>query len=111
MSNVVKLTPVVRGDTWNGFSLSYSSEGSAFDAILSSVSLKFLSSDGATEHELTSTGGGITIVDAVNWVIQVNSFVMTYEADVWSFAVQTTDANSAKKTRVTGTLEVLSEPS
>lgn len=112
--SVLTLDPVVRGDTWDGLSdCTFKSTGTAFASTLASVSIKFLSSDGATEYERTSGDGQITITNSAPnaWAFDIEPFDMTYAADTWSFAIQTVDSAGIKKTRITGTLPVTSEPS
>lgn len=105
------LTPVIYGDTWDGLSeCSFSSDGSAFAANLSSVRMFFKDSDGVAGLELSSANGDITITDSSAWEFDVDAITnMNLAVGVWFWSIETTDANSIRKTRISGTLEILDD--
>jgi len=106
----IKLRPIVYRDTWGGFTLALSSDGSALDSNLASVRLFFRDGDGTVGLELTSADGEITITDANAWtmtVAAVNPF--TLAVGNWYWSVETTNVAGTIKTRVVGTKEVLSD--
>tara|TARA_B110000503_G_C6979147_1_gene342471 strand:- start:248 stop:598 length:351 start_codon:yes stop_codon:yes gene_type:complete len=103
------LTPVFYGDTWDGLSnCSFSSNGSAFGSNLTSIRMFFKDYDGVTGLELTTANSNITIDNATAWEFTVNPITnMPLSVGMWFWSIETTDAESVRKTRVFGTLEIL----
>lgn len=70
----------------------------------------FKDSEGVTGLELTSANGDITITDASAWVFDVDAITnMNLAVGIWFWSIETTDANNIRKTRVSGTLEILDD--
>jgi len=94
--------------TWDGLTVSLSSDGTTFADPLASVKMVF-KLDGTTSLTLTSAGGDITIDDAAAWEFTVDPISrLTLTAGVHSWAIETTsDATPASvKDYMVGTLTV-----
>jgi len=108
----VTLEPFVAGDTWPGISsITISNDGSPMPNNLVSARMYFKRNDldktfGA--RLTTEVGGGIQIVDAVNWELSIPvRFMpkMTPGEYVWD--LETTDAGGNVQTFLRGTIKVL----
>lgn len=107
------LSPVVRGDTWNGIgTTNIQVNGAAPTFPVASARMHFRSSPAAATPTLalTSADGDIVIDNADTWlmhVIPVTPFPLA--AGVWYWDLETTDSAGTVKTYVTGTLHVLQD--
>lgn len=72
--NTLILPPIVAGETWDGFSMSLTSDGTSLAEDLANVNLVFRDSTGTVSLTLTSVGAspGITITDANAWAFTVS---------------------------------------
>lgn len=105
------LTPVVQNDTWDGITVSMSSDGNAFAAALSLVRMTFKTSEGASALALTSADAAeIEITDANAWAFIVHPRVLSLAAGTYSWGIETTDADDVVKTRLAGTLKIIADP-
>lgn len=73
MTSTGILPSIVVGETWDGFTLSASSDGTSLAENLDSVTMVFRDADGAVALTLTSADGDIDITNANAWSITVNS--------------------------------------
>lgn len=107
----ITLPPIVRGDTWDGISVSLSSSGTAFADALTSVRMIFRESAGdEATLTLSSTGGNIAITSAANWQFTVNPitpFPLLPGTQYWS--IETTDSGGSIKTYLVGTIPILND--
>jgi hypothetical protein len=107
----ITLPPIVRGDTWDGISVSLSSSGTAFADTLTSVRMIFHDAAGDTDTlTLTSTGGNISITSAANWQFTVNAitpFPLSPGTQYWN--IETTDSGGSIKTYMVGTIQILND--
>jgi len=106
---VVNLTPIVEGDTWDGISVSWSSNGTAFDSPLASVTMEFRTPAGVSTQTLSTAAGTIVIDDANAWEISIPELVLTLTDNIWHWSITTVDTAGIIKTRVVGTLPILPE--
>lgn len=99
------MSPIYHGDTWDGFTLSASSDGTAFSDPLDLVTIVFADKDGTVGLTLTSAAGAdITIDNASAWTFTVKPIdVFPLAAGNWSFAIHMTDDADRIKTRIVGT--------
>lgn len=108
---VVTLTPCVYLDTWDGLSnCSFESDGTAFGSALSRVRMNFKDGDGVIGKQCDSENDTITITDQDAWEFDVIAFQMILTPGVWQWSIETTDSEGDVKTRVTGTIQILSDP-
>jgi hypothetical protein len=78
--------------TWDGLTVSLSSEGTTFDESLASVKMTFKLA-GVESLTLTSAANQITITDAAAWAFQVEPISrLTLAAGVHSWAIETTSS-------------------
>lgn len=107
----VNLTPVIQGDTWDGITVSMSSTGTAFSDTLATVKMTFKDSSGTLALALSSASASeILITDASAWTFNVVGRVLSLAADTYSWGIETTDSGGVIKTRLTGTLKIISDP-
>jgi len=104
---IVNLIPIVVDNTWDGISVTFTSNGTAFDSALSAVSMGFYTPAGVLTQTLTTAGGTIVIDDANAWEISIPEIVLSLTAGIWNWAITTTDATGIIKTRLLGTLPIL----
>jgi hypothetical protein len=105
---IAQLDPVVKGDTWDGLSVTMTSTGTELDDPLASVQMSFWLAGATTAAlDLTSADGDITIEDADAWEFRVEAISpLTLAAGYYSWAIQTTDDAGRVKTYLKGTLPV-----
>ena len=105
----VNLKPIVFGDTWDGLTVSMSSDGSALDSDISAIRMFFKNDEGTTGLELTNTAG-ITITNANTWEFTVDSIArFPLAIGQWYWSIEITAADNNRKTRVAGSIEVLDD--
>jgi hypothetical protein len=101
--------PEAKNDkTWDGLTVSLSSDGTTFDESLASVKMTFKLA-GVESLTLTSAASQITITDANAWEFYVNPISrLTLAAGVHSWAIETTSSASPASVQdyIVGTLEV-----
>jgi len=107
----ITLPPIVRGDTWDGISVSMSTNGSSLDDLLTSVRMTFHEAAADTDTlTLTSTGGDISITSAANWEFTVDSITpFPLAAGTQYFNIETTDSAGSVKTYFVGTIQILND--
>jgi hypothetical protein len=94
--------------TWDGLTVSLSSDGTTFDESLASVKMTFKLA-GVESLTLTSAASQITITDANAWEFYINPISrLTLAAGVHSWAIETTSSAdpASVKDYIVGTLEV-----
>ena len=94
--------------TWDGLTVSLSSDGTTFDESLASVKMTFKLA-GVESRTLTSAASQITITDANAWEFYINPISrLTLAAGVHSWAIETTSSAdpASVKDYIVGTLEV-----
>jgi len=97
------LSPATSGDTWQGLTTVFSSDGTTFDDDVASVAFTVLDSAGVEALALTD-GSGITINDAATWDITVDAITpLTLAAGVYSYTMEITDAGGTIRTWLAGT--------
>lgn len=94
--NTLILPPIVAGETWDGFSMSLTSDGTSLAEDLANVNLVFRDSTGVVALTLTSAGAspGITITDANAWaftVAKITPFPLT--AGTYTTTIEFTNAS------------------
>jgi hypothetical protein len=103
----ITLTPVVEGDTWDGLTISWTSDGTAFADNLTSVAMEFKTPQDTVALTLSSEDGDITIDDANAWEITVLPSILPLAAGVWKCPITTTDAEGVIKTRIFAELTIV----
>jgi hypothetical protein len=108
----IKLLPAVRNDTWDGLTgCKFSSTGTAFASPLALVRMTFKDSSGSVSLALSSANEDeIEITDAAAWEFDVLGRVLTMTEGAYSWAIETTDDEGIVKTRVVGTICILTDP-
>lgn len=102
----VTLPAIVQGDTWDGFSVVMSSDGTSLDEPLAGASLVFYDGDGTAVLTLTEASG-ITINDAAAWDVTVDAitpFALTY--GTYSLSLKLTNDEGRIKTWLKYSLSV-----
>jgi hypothetical protein len=103
----ITLTPIVEGDTWDGLTISWASDGTAFADSLTSVVMEFKTPQDTVALSLTSEDGDITIDDANTWEITVLPTILPLTSGVWKCPITTTDAEEVIKTRIFAELTII----
>ena len=107
----ITLKPVVKGDTWDGMTVSMSSTETALDSDLATVRMQWQTSAGTVALTLSSEEAGeITITDAGGWEFTVEPRILSIDPSVYAIGVETTDAQGLVKTRIEGIHEILADP-
>jgi len=107
---IINLSPCVYLDTWDGLTgCSFTSDGTAFASPLSRVRMYFMDANGSVGKQCDSEDETITITDAAAWEFDVAPFLMQLAAGEWQWSIETTDSSGDVKTRVTGTIRILSD--
>jgi hypothetical protein len=105
----VALKPIVFGDSWDGLTVSMTSDGTALDSDISAIRMFFKNDEGATGLELSNTSG-ITITDANAWEFTVDSIArFPLAIGQWYWSIEITAADNNRKTRLAGSIEVLDD--
>jgi hypothetical protein len=106
----VHLPCTYKDATWDGLTWRITSTDSTeFDAVLSSAKFQLKDSNGAAALTLTSaTAGQVTLnkTAARQWDITVESRILSLDAGIYSWALETTDANGVIKPRLIGDLKI-----
>lgn len=96
---------LLAGDTYNGFSVTVSEEGSPMDLTGSQIQLQAKNSFGHIVIDL-KIGSGITLVDAVNGLVRVDSFpVPNIEANL-DYDLQMTFSGGLVRTYLKGKIKI-----
>jgi hypothetical protein len=103
------LETAISGNTWDGLTWQGSSDGTTFDDSVASVKFTVLDSEGVEVLALTD-GSGVTINDAAAWDVTVDEISpLTLGADVYSYALEITDAGGTIRTWLAGTWRVVAD--
>jgi len=106
----VHLPCTYKDATWDGLTWRITSTDSTeFDAVLSSAKFQLKDSNGAAALTLTSaTAGQVTLnkTAARQWDITVESRILSLDAGIYSWALETTDADGVIKPRLIGDLKI-----
>jgi hypothetical protein len=106
----VHLPCTYKDATWDGLTWRITSTDSTeFDAVLSSAKFQLKDSNGAAALTLTSTTAGqVTLNNTTprQWDITVESRILTLDAGIYSWALETTDADGRVKPRLIGDLKI-----
>lgn len=111
----ITLDPTASGETWGGFTFGIdSSDDTEYAAALSRVRMTWKDSDGTAALTIDSnTAGQITIntATAYAWNFTVEPRALSLTAGVYSWAVETTDADGVvDKDRLAGIHQIISDP-
>ena len=106
----IELPCAFKGATWDGLTWRIdSTDGTEYDAVLSSARFQLQDSAGAAVLTLTSAVGTeitLNVTSARLWSITVEKRLLTLDAGIYSWALETTDAESTIKVQLIGTLAV-----
>lgn len=103
------LNNAIRGNTWPGITLSFTSDGSAFDDDASVAKFRVVDKDGVESLSLTSPVG-ITIDDPSAWEFTVDSITpLTIPAGLYSYAFEVTDSAGVIRTWLAGTWRIIED--
>lgn len=100
----------VFNDTWNGLvSIAIPTHLAPGDLAAVKMGFKPVASPGLPLLELTSSNGGISIIDSVNWTFRVNPgrYSLPVGKYVWQIECEDTSSPSYIQTYLEGTGEVL----
>ena len=108
---VVELPCAFKGATWDGLTWSIDSldDDTEYSAVLSSARFQLQDSAGAAVLTLTSAVGTeitLNVTTARLWSLTVESRLLTLDAGIYSWALETTDADGTIKVQIVGTLMV-----
>jgi len=83
------------------------SDGSEPDSSLSSVRMVFRKSNELeTVAKDISNGSGITILDAVNWIFEIDIFTIDWDVTTYVYDTETIDANGVIDTVLCGQVTI-----
>jgi hypothetical protein len=106
----IDLPCAFKGATWDGLTWRVdSTDGTDYDAVLSSARFQLQDSTGAAVLTLTSAVGSeitLNVTTARLWSITVEKRLLTLDAGIYSWALETTDADGTIKVQLIGTLTV-----
>jgi hypothetical protein len=106
----IELPCAFKGATWDGLTWRVdSTDGTDYDAVLSSARFQLQDSAGAAVLTLTSAVGTeitLNVTSARLWSVTVEKRLLTLDAGIYSWALETTDAASTIKVQLIGTLTV-----
>ena len=106
----IELPCAFKGATWDGLTWRIdSTDGTDYDAVLSSARFQLQDSAGAAVLTLTSAVGSeitLNVTTARLWSITVENRLLTLDAGIYSWALETTDAAGTIKVQLIGTLTV-----
>ena len=106
----IELPCAFKGATWDGLTWRIdSTDGTDYDAVLSSARFQLQDSAGTAVLTLTSAVGTeitLNVTSARLWSITVEKRLLTLDAGIYSWALETTDADGTIKVQLIGTLTV-----
>ena len=106
----IELPCAFKGATWDGLTWRIdSTDGTDYDAVLTSARFQLQDSAGAAVLTLTSAVGSeitLNVTTARLWSVTVEKRLLTLDAGIYSWALETTDAESTVKVQLIGTLTV-----
>lgn len=97
----------LKGDTFNGLQMTLVKDGVAIDLTGATIKMD-IRKDSKTGTSIDSrvTSDGITILDAVNGVLQIDAFKVLYPVGKYYYDLQITFAAGNVKTYIEGTFTV-----
>jgi hypothetical protein len=106
----IELPCAYKGATWDGLTWRIdSTDGTEYDSALSSARFQLQNSTGAAVLTLTNAVGSeitLNVTTAKLWSITVENRLLTVDAGIYSWALETTDAAGIIKVQLIGTLTV-----
>jgi hypothetical protein len=106
----IELPCAFKGATWDGLTWRVdSTDGTDYDAVLSSARFQLQDSAGTAVLTLTSAVGTeitLNVTSARLWSVTVEKRLLTLDAGIYSWALETTDADGTIKVQLIGTLTV-----
>lgn len=106
----IELPCIYKGTTFDGLTWRIdSTDGTEYDAVLSSARFQLQDSAGAAVLTLTSAVGSeitLNVTTPKLWSITVEKRLLTLDAGIYSWALETTDADGTIKVQLVGTLSV-----
>jgi hypothetical protein len=106
----IELPCAFKGATWDGLTWRIdSTDGTDYDAVMSSARFQLQDSTGSAVLTLTSAVGSeitLNVTTARLWSVTVESRLLTLDAGIYSWALETTDADGTVKVQLIGTLTV-----
>lgn len=106
----IELPCAFKGATWDGLTWRIdSTDGTDYDAVLSSARFQLQNSAGVAVLTLTSAVGSeitLNVTSARLWSVTVEKRLLTLDAGIYSWALETTDAAGTIKVQLIGTLTV-----
>lgn len=110
----VELPCAYKDTTWDGLTWEIqSTDSTEFASVLSSARFQLKDSSGVAALTLSSAVGGeitLNVTAASQWSITVEDRLMTLNAGVYSWNLETTDAAGKIKNRLIGNLLVKADP-
>tara|TARA_R110000796_G_scaffold76986_1_gene171886 strand:+ start:56 stop:412 length:357 start_codon:yes stop_codon:yes gene_type:complete len=109
---IVKIKDQYKGDTYDGvqFTILNTLDNSPIN--LTGVSIRsqfrFGSKTGGIQKEITN-GNGITIVDPINGVFSIDSFIIDWAADFYYYDIEMTFPNGIVRTYIQGNIKVIQD--
>jgi hypothetical protein len=118
MANFVTFPETFTGDTWDGFTfvVSDAAEDTDYAGALTLARCQLQDYTGASALSLSSAVSGqvtINVSSAYLWSVTVEPRILTLSAGTYSVGLELTDNSTSPpriKTRLTGTLQVCSDP-
>jgi hypothetical protein len=106
----IELPCAFKGATWDGLTWRVdSTDGTDYDAVMSSARFQLQDSAGTAVLTLTSAVGTeitLNVTTARLWSVTVEKRLLTLDAGIYSWALETTDADGTIKVQLIGTLTV-----
>lgn len=106
----VELPCAFKGATFDGFTWRIdSTDGTDYDAVLTSARWQLQDSAGNAALTLTSAVGSeitLNVTTPKLWSITVEKRLLTLDAGIYSWALETTDADGTIKVQLIGTLTI-----
>lgn len=103
------LENAIKGNTWPGLSISFTSDGTTFDEYASVAKFRVVDKDGVEALSLTSPVG-VTIDDADAWEFIIDPITpLTIPAGVYAYAFEVTDNAGVIRTWLAGTWRIVED--
>jgi len=106
----IELPHAYKDETWDGLTWEIvSTDSTEFDATLASAKFQIKDTTGVKVLTLSSAVAGEVAINnatARQWSVTIEQRLMTLNAGIYSWALETTDADGVVKTRMIGTLIV-----
>ncbi len=102
------ILPFVCGDTWAGIPTITFLPAPTDDVASATFYIKNQGLGTNPLVELTSAGGGVSIISASNWIFTISPLKLPLKVGKYACGFRTVDINGIELTYMAGTLEVLS---